>query len=399
MIWKLLRKNISMGQILGYSTANFIGLAIVLSAIRFYGDVSAALDNDSDGNPVIPEDYMVLSKPVSAMNTIGIGSTTFSDEEISDLESQPWAVDVGSFISADFNVGASINIGGNGLSTYLFLESIPDEFIDITPDSWRFDPTEPGKRPVPIIISKDYLALYNFGLAASRGLPQISESLMSKVPMTLHLSGNGHNDQFPARIAGFSNRLNTIAVPMAFMRWANDRYSAGDAAAPSRLIVKVNRPGDPSIRTYIDDMGYEVAGDKIDNSRASYFLTVLTSVVGAVGVVISALALFILMLSIFLLLQKSKDKIVNLLQLGYSPMQVSAGYFRLIGTVNATVLLLSVAAMFLASGYWEVKLAQLSVKPSSPFPAMCAGLIIMLAITAVNFAAIYRAVRADFTQK
>ena len=31
---------------------------------------------------------------------------------------------------------------------------------------------------VPVIISKDYLALYNFGFAGSAGLPQMSEGVM-----------------------------------------------------------------------------------------------------------------------------------------------------------------------------------------------------------------------------
>ena len=41
MIWKLLRKNISIWQIAGYAAATFIGLSIVLIALQFYRDVSA----------------------------------------------------------------------------------------------------------------------------------------------------------------------------------------------------------------------------------------------------------------------------------------------------------------------------------------------------------------------
>ena len=35
IVWLLLRRNISAGQIAGYALANFIGLAIVLCAIQF----------------------------------------------------------------------------------------------------------------------------------------------------------------------------------------------------------------------------------------------------------------------------------------------------------------------------------------------------------------------------
>ncbi|MDE6693280.1 MAG: ABC transporter permease [Muribaculaceae bacterium] len=395
MIWKLLKKNISAGQMAGYAIANLIGLAIVLSAIRFYGDVSALLDTDSSES-VVSEDFLVISKPVSLLNTITGASAGFSPLEVEDILAQPWATSAGAFTSADFNVGASLDLGGRGFSSFLFLESVPDEFIDVKSKKWKFDPSVGTMGEVPVIISKDYLALYNFGFAAGRGLPQISEGLVSDVPIVLRLSGNGHNDYMRARIVGFSSRLNTIAVPEDFMSWANARYSSANPENPSRLIVKVNRPGDPAINDYFEAKGYEVAGDKVDSGRASYFLAVLTSVIIAVGAVISLLALFILMLSIFLLMQKNRDKIRDLLLLGYSPSQVAAGYYRLIGVINASVLVLAIVAMFVASSLWESRLESLSVQPSSAVPAILSGIVMMAVVTVINFTAIYRSVVRNF---
>ncbi len=395
MIWKLLKKNISPWQMAGYAIANFIGLAIVLSALRFYGDVSVLFDTGSDES-VMSEDYLVISKPVSLLNTITGAASGFTPADTAEILAQPWASSVGQFTSADFNVAASLDLGGRGFSSFLFLESVPDEFIDIKPKGWKFKASEGIAAEVPVIISKDYLALYNFGFAASRGLPQLTEGLISDVPIVLRFSGNGHNDYMRARIVGFSSRLNTIAVPEDFMAWANDRYSSSDAENPSRLIVRVNRPGDPAINEYFKSKGYEVAGDKVDSGRATYFLTVLTSVVIAVGAVISLLALFILMLSIFLLMQKNREKIRDLLLLGYSPSQVAAGYYRLIGVINALVLVLAMVAMFVASSMWESRLESLSVQPSSPLPAILSGIAIMAMVTAINFAAIYRSVVRNF---
>ncbi len=395
MIWKLLKKNISIGQMAGYAIANLIGLAIVLSAIRFYSDVSVLFDSGSEES-VATEDFLVISKPVSLLNTITGASSGFTPADVDDILAQPWAASAGEFTSADFNVGASIELGGAGFSSFLFLESVPDEFLDVKPRKWRFNPSAGTTAEVPIIISKDYLALYNFGFASGRGLPQISEGIVSDVPIVLRLSGNGHNDYMRARIVGFSSRLNTIAVPEDFMTWANARYSSAEPDNPSRLIVRVNRPGDPAINEYFKEKGYEVAGDKVDSGKASYFLTVLTSVVIAVGGVISLLALFILMLSIFLLMQKNRDKIRDLLLLGYSPSQVAAGYYRLIGVINVSVLVLAVAAMIVASSFWQSKLEALSVEPSSAAPAVIAGVVIMAVVTAINFAAIYRSVVRNF---
>lgn len=400
MIWRLLKKNVSIAQIAGYAVANLVGLVIVLSAVRFYGDVSQAIYVDTDTSDssmaVISPDYLVVSKPVSLFNTISGASSVFTDEDIEDISSQPWCVDVGAFTSADFNVAASVELGGQGVGTYLFLESIPGKFMDVKPKGWKFDAQKGTAAEIPIVISKDYLALYNFGFAGSRGLPQLSESLISDVPIALKLTGNGHSDYMRAKIVGFSSRLNTIAVPEEFMVWANSRYSAGSTHEPSRIIVKVNSPGNPEIETYFKDKGYEVAGDRIDSGRASYFLTVITSIVVSVGAVISLLAFFILMLSIYLLLQKSKEKISNLLLLGYTPMQVSMGYFKLVGVVNACVYVLSVGAMLVLSSTWESRLTILSIDASSPSTAIIVGLIIITAITALNYLAIYRIVRSSF---
>ena len=39
MVWRLLRRNISVWQTAGYALANFVGLSIVLCALKFYCDV------------------------------------------------------------------------------------------------------------------------------------------------------------------------------------------------------------------------------------------------------------------------------------------------------------------------------------------------------------------------
>lgn len=392
IVWLLLRRNISAGQIAGYALANFIGLAIVLCAIQFYRDISAAWD--SDGDSYITRDYMIISKEVSSLNTLGFGaSTTFSKDEVEEISRQPWAMRVGEFSSSDFNVYASIELGGRGMSTYLFFESIPDEFFDVKPDGLFFDPENPV---IPIILSKDYLALYNFGFAASRGMPQLSEGLISKVPLRIRMGNNGNYETYSARIVGFSSRLNTIAVPAGFLEWANARYAPGETHEPSRIMVEVNRPGDPAISEFLYSHGYESAGDKAESGKASFFLTLVTGIVIAVGAVISLLAFFILMLSIYLLLQKNRRKLHDLMLLGYSPMQVSRYYYALVGAVNTAVLLLAVATMLSASYWWSTRLDAIEVHSSGIWLTVIVGTVMMLLVTAGNFAAIYSTVKRNF---
>ena len=61
-----------------------------------------------------------------------------------------------------------------------------------------------------------------------------------------------------------------------------------------------------------------------------------------VGLFISILSFYILMLSIFLLLQKNTVKLENLLLIGYSPTRVARLIILTVG-LNVLVLLLSIS--------------------------------------------------------
>ncbi len=394
IVWRLLRRNISVGQIAGYALANLVGLAIVLTAIQFYRDVTSVWD---DEDSFISEDYIIISKKVSGLGSLmggGGNATRFSEEELVDIASRPWARKVGRFNSAAFNVYAKVSFGGSSMGSDLFLESIPDDFFDVSPKGWDY---EPGKSEfVPVIISKDYLSLYNFGFATSRGMPQVSEEVIGMVPLQFSLSGNGRQEWVNARIVGFSSRLNTIAVPEEFMDWANKEFSSAAPELPSRLIVMLDKPGDPEVESYLEEHDYETAGDRAANGKAAYFLSLVTSVVIAVGLVISLLAFFILLLSIYLLLQKNSEKINQLMQLGYSPRQVARYYHIIIICVNFAVLLVALAAMLTASHYWREPLSTLGVDPTAPWLTIGIGAGIVLLITAGNLTAVSRAVRKRF---
>lgn len=232
----------------------------------------------------MPRDYIIVSKQVGAGLSALLGDKAeFSEAEIEDLGRQPWVRRIGRFTSSDFNVAASVDAGGHSMSTYLFFESIPDDYFDTLPAGWSFDPARPF---IPVILPKDYLALYNFGFAGSRGMPQVSEEMVGLIPVRISLSGRGRQQWLSGRVVGFSSRLNTIAVPQAFMDWGNAEFGEhGGATAPSRLIVEVDNPGDPVAERYLADHGIEVAGDKLAGGRSAYFFTVVTGVVVAVGAV------------------------------------------------------------------------------------------------------------------
>ena len=338
LVVRLLRKNTSAARVAAFVVSNFIGLAIVLGALQFYGDARSIWDEEDS---FIKTDYLVVNKRVTSANTLGAESTSFTEAEISDIEAQPWVRKVGRFSANDFRVAANISQQGRDLSTYMFFESIPDEFVDVPKGEWTY---RPGSDEVPIIISKDYLTLYNFGFATSAGLPQLSEGLMSGIPMNLTMRSDDGTRimRLHGRVAGYSNRLNTILVPQEFMEESNRRLGTGRVRQPSRLIIDVNSPGDVAISKYLEEHGYELAGDK-KGSSAAFMLKVVIGVVLAVGAIITILSIFILLLSISLILEKNRMTLHRLMMLGYDAGAVGRPYWA---SVAAYLLaLLCVVAM------------------------------------------------------
>lgn len=337
LIWKLLRQHISIGQLAGFFFANLFGMMIVLLSIQFYKDIIPMF---TEGDSFMKKDYIIVSKRISTLGSFAGKSNTFSPQEIKELKEQPFTEEIGIFTPSQFKVSAGLGMqeAGIRLSTDMFFEAVPDEFVDVKLDKWHFDEET---RSIPIIIPRNYLNLYNFGFAQSRSLPKLSEGVMSLVQMDITLRGNGQTEQYKGNIVGFSNRLNTILVPESFMAWANNNFAPEKEAQPARLIVEVGNPADASIAKYFQQKGYETEDGKLDTGKTTYFLRLIVGIVLGVGLFISILSFYILMLSIFLLLQKNTTKLENLLLIGYSPARVARPYQFLTLGLNTIVLAIS----------------------------------------------------------
>lgn len=394
LMWKLLRKHISAPQLIGFSLANLVGLTIVILAVQFYLDVRPVFNDDES---FIRKDYLIITRHVTGAGAMLGNSSEFSDADVADIEHQKWTRKVGRFASSEYNVQATFGVGGSGRSmrTQFFFESIPGEFIDVNPGEWTFNPE---KSEIPVIVSRDYLSLYNFGFAAAQGMPQISEGMAGMLPLSFTLTGNGKSEVIPGRIVGFSNRLNSIIVPEQFMTWSNARYGQGGTSLPSRLIVEVNSPGDAKIQEYMDAHNYDIAGDKMSSSKANYFLTVIISIVVAVGVIISLLSFFVLMLSIYLLLQKNTRKLQDLLVLGYSPREVSRTYVRMVLGIDGVVLVLAVVLLWLCRLCYMPMVRAFGVSGSGIGVAVAVAVVIMGLIALGNVTAIKRKVASLWIQ-
>ncbi len=390
LVWKLLRQHISIGQLSGFFLANLFGMLIVLLSIQFYRDV---LPLFTQGDSFMKKDYIIATKKISTLGSLTGRSNTFTKQEIEYLQRQPFTRSVGAFTPSLFKVSAGLGMqeAGIHLSTEMFFESVPDEYVDVNLDKWHFDE---NSHTIPIIIPRNYLNLYNFGFAQSRSLPKLSEGVMSLIQMDIIMRGNGRVEQYKGNIVGFSNRLNTILVPQSFMKWANQTFAPNQEPQPSRLIVEVNNPTDTAITDYFQQKNYETEGNNLDAGKTTYFLRLITGIVMGVGLFISLLSFYILMLSIFLLLQKNTVKLENLLLIGYSPVKVAMPYDLLTIGLNLIVFLLSVSGVVWIRSYYTDTLQTLfpQLETGSLWPCLLTGSLLFVVVSLVNILAIRKKV-------
>ena len=396
LVWKLLRQHISIPQFIGFFFANLFGMFIILLGFQFYNDVLPVFTSQDS---FMKADYLIVSKKIGAASAISGRTNTFSIAEADDLAGQRFTKNVGKFTSTEYKVDANMGVNGQSiLNSEMFFESVPDKFVDVPLQDWTY---QEGSREVPIILPRTYINMYNFGFAQTHSLPKISDGLVGMIDFKIFIHGNGHRDEFKGKVIGFSNRLNTILVPQKFMDWSNGYYAPGLKSDPTRLIVAVGNPADDNITKYLDKKGFEVESDKLQAEKTTYFLKMIVSLVMVIGLVISLLSFYILMLSIYLLVQKNSSKLENLLFIGYSPAKVALPYQILTIALNIAVLLITWIILFFVRDYYMEVIETLfpQIESGSMIMSIGLGILLFLIVTAINQIAIRRKVMSIWKRK
>ena len=391
LIWKLLRKHISVFELAVFFVANLIGMAVILAGVQIYSDLSPLLTGQSS---LIGNDYMIISRPVER---VGGATPKISEAEIEELCGEAFVENLGVFASSKFRVDGGIDFKGQKLSTMMFFESVPDEFIDVDSKDWGYSG---GDDVIPIILPRNYLNLYNFGFSQTQGLPNITEEMIKRMEISLRIAGNGYVDYYTGYVVGFSDRLNTILVPMSFMSWANGYYSNDYSGDATRLILEVQNPSAPEVVEYMSEHGFVAEDKPSESSKALFLLQVCVVVIVGIGAVFSLLSIIILTLSIYLLLQKNINKLENLVLIGYKPTYVAMPYIIMAMILNVSIYLISIVVVSCVQSVYMGYLGKLFgiTLAATPASSIVAGLLLTVVVTLFNFFIIYRKI-AEISRK
>lgn len=288
-----------------------IGVLLLLCSVQLFININQLM---KERNPKKSSyDFISITKRITDQN---MGQDhSFSAADLQELKSQKFIADATPLLANKFMVSAS---GGPALpfSTDIFLEAIDNDFIDTIPPSFKWSE---GENVVPIIISSDYLELYNTVFAPSRDLPQISENTVGALMLQLECTGIYGTKTFKGNIVALSDRINSVIVPKNFLEWANRNIANLPSGNATRVYIKTTDANDVSFLNYLQSKNYQVNKDKTRFGRVKQVLQAVVSGLGVFAILVILLAMMLFSFYLQLMIARSKDNLQLLLTLGYSP--------------------------------------------------------------------------------
>ena len=298
-----------------------IGTTLLLLSVMIWWNFRELLYGKNQ-NDTLGSTFLIIGKRVTEQNMGVANATVFQQADIDSLKQAPQVQDVGVIASNHFPVYAMMG-GKLPLATDLPLECVPDKFIDNMPDDWKW---QPGSRTLPIIISSQFLDIYNYVFAPSQGLPQLSESSVKSIALNLKVGEGDSAEVFSAHVVGFSDRIGSVLAPQSFIDYGNKVHSKAGApatAGPSQLIIKAKDPSDTKFADYLQRHDYATNSQNLRWSKIRAIVEVVTSATGILALLLMGIGTLVFILFIELTIARAQHSLTLLLQVGYSPHYLS----------------------------------------------------------------------------
>lgn len=391
MLKKLLWKGQSFWQVFGALLGSYFGLLFLLLALQLYLDAQSVLKGSQSNYLVVHKKVNILGTALSVLSGKQDG---FSEAERQELLQQSFAEDLAPLTA--LRCQSSISIPEMNFRTLLPLQAIDSRFVDI--DTSDFQWNNPNDE-VPIILSNDYLLLYNFVFAPSQGLPPFTPSTVGRLRFRLRVSGKDQSRVFTGRILGFSRRINSILAPAAFVDFANARFADQPESLPTQLLLKTDAPYSKDLERYLQDKNYQIGGEGLAGGDLKSLLQVLIGVLAALGGVLLLLALLLFVLNFQLMVAKASRDIQLLLQLGYTAQQLSTLLLRRLALGFVFVFVAALGSLWLIKwllSSWLIEemgaAGRLAIEPQPSFWVLGAALLLAGFYLLVNWQSIRKSV-------
>jgi len=386
LLHKLQRRTLIKSQLVAYALSLVVGVGIVLLVVAAYVDLRPLLSQQTD---VFKAHTVTVSKNITMFKTANKEGIYFDDKELRRLKEQEFVSDVATFNSASFNASAAITFGGQRMSTELFFESVPDRYLDVQSDDWRWDSTSGF---VPVIIPEEYLNLYNFGFAESQSLPVVSSAMLSQVTFNIYAEGNGRRGVYESRIVGLSGKINSILVPEDFLKWANRQFGSGEEERASRLLVEFSNASDERIPQYFEANALNINKTELESSKLTFVFRVALLFLFFIAVVITLLSMMLIVMGMNLIVQRNRQLFSNLSSIGYGVREMSGYYRVVIGGVTVVAVATALLVGVMGRRYYVGRLSSLFEVSTCGWTMYVLAVVVLVMLLAVCMVTVRRSI-------
>ena len=391
------RLNSLMGKILQTGQGRFrswmgtLGLGIaallVLAAVQLQSNFNELLQGKE--NKDTNAQFLVINRQLNSNN---LNETALREDELNALKKLPQVAAVGVVQPGYFKAGISSNSDRFPFYTEVSFESIPNDFLDQVPEQWNWKETD---EYVPVIIPSMYLDVYNFQFALAQQLPQLTPDIVKMIYFTIHIRSSKGEMQLKGRVAGFSDRIQSLLVPDSFMQWCNSRFAIDNKKQPSRVLIKTQDAAAPELSQFLEKNQLTADKEKTRFSKYRQVVNWVAGVSGLSGIFMLGFALLVLTLFIQLQIVRKQSEVQLLIQLGASPRKMNAFLFKKFYPPHAIMVFISFMLIALIQWMLKTRLHQNAIELSA-FPSWITGVtagLLLVCIAAVHLFTIRKTVQ------
>tara|TARA_B100001287_G_scaffold59337_1_gene47544 strand:+ start:11288 stop:12499 length:1212 start_codon:yes stop_codon:yes gene_type:complete len=320
------------------SLGTIIGLIIILITVELLIDFNPFIQQKISS---VEKSYQVISKKIGELSFLSKTVKGFSKNEIEEIKALDNIKDIACFMSCNYQVIISVGKETNGIPSFYtlaFFESVPNRFLG---ESEGFSFWDSSMNEVPVILPKNYLDAYNYGLSLSMNTPQISESFLKKLRFNIEVSGNNKKKNFIGKVVGLSNHLNSIIVPQSFLLFTNSIYGEKILQEPTRLIVKTKDKNEENYIRFLGEKNYNIGDNSQQISLIQKIIIGLFSYQFIIAIIIISQGLLLLLFYSKIIIQSSKDVIKKLFITGYNINQITKTMEKIMLKLYALIFILS----------------------------------------------------------
>jgi len=369
-----------------------IAALLLLVAVQMEADFSELLQGKQ--NKDTNTQYLVINRQ---LNNNNLNSGGLREEELAALKKLPEVSAVGIIQPGYFKASLSSTSDRFPFYTDVSFETVSSDFLDEIPEHWSWQEKD---EYVPIIVPSLYLDLYNFQFALAQQLPQLTPEVVKMIFFNIRIQGPNGEVVVKGKVAGFSDRIQSMLVPQEFMQWCNTRFAQGEKRNPSRILLKTKDATSPVLNQFLEKNQLQADKEKTRFSKYREIVNWIAGISGLSGLLMLVFAALVLSLFIQLNIVSKQDEIRLLIQLGASPQQMIGFLMKKFFPPNAIIVLIALGLVailqYLLFGWLQKKAIGVSAW-ISPLTLLTAFLLILL-MGVINRIAIGRSVKENPTR-